>query len=124
MHILIGVVVIFAVVALMSYMASKSAPEDVVLDALKSGAKIIDVRTAREFASGHYPGAINIPVNQLGAHVKKLGDPSKAIVMYCHSGMRSGSAMKTLKKKGFSSAINAGSYQRIMQITANKKKQK
>jgi phage shock protein E len=122
--VLAALAVVVVVMVVLSYLASKSAPEQVVLDALKAGAKIIDVRTVREYNAGHYPGSINIPVDQLGSHVKKLGDPSRPIVMYCHSGMRSGRAMKILKRKGFSKAINAGSYHRIMQITTNKKQKK
>ncbi len=34
----------------------------VLLDAQKSGARVVDVRTPSEFASGHIPGAVNIPL--------------------------------------------------------------
>jgi phage shock protein E len=116
----VGFIVLAAVVAGFVYMTTKSAPGDVVLAALKAGAKVIDVRTVGEFKGGHYPGAVNVPVDQVAARLKMLGDPSKPIVMYCHSGMRSGSAKKIVVGKGFKNVINAGSYHRIMQITSNK----
>ena len=116
-YIMIGMFVVFAVFI---YMTTKSAGDPEILDALKSGAKVIDVRTVAEFKAGHYPGAINIPVNQIDARLKMLGDPAKPVVMYCHSGMRSASAKRIASGRGFENVINAGSYQRIMQITSNK----
>jgi len=93
-----------------------------VLQALQSGARVIDVRTEREFNGGHYPGAVNIPVNQLSTRTKTIGKPDQTIVTYCHSGMRSGSARKILLAKGYKNVLNAGSYQRIMEITSKNKK--
>ena len=117
---MVGLIVLGIIVAGFVYMTTKSASGDEVLAALKAGAKVIDVRTAGEFKGGHYPGAVNIPVDQIAARLKILGDPSKPIVMYCHSGMRSGSAKKIVSGKGFKNVINAGSYHRIMQIASNK----
>ncbi|HMM76345.1 MAG TPA: metalloregulator ArsR/SmtB family transcription factor [Gammaproteobacteria bacterium] len=43
---------------------------------------LLDVRPAQEFALGHLPGALNIPVNELQAQLSKL--PKKhEIVAYC-----------------------------------------
>jgi phage shock protein E len=117
---MIVVVGAFVVAAVYIYMTTKSAGASEIIDALKSGAKVIDVRTVAEFKAGHYPGAINIPVNQVSSRLKKLGDPAKPVVMYCHSGMRSASAKKIAAGSGFENVINAGSYHHIMQITSNK----
>jgi phage shock protein E len=67
-----------------------------------SGAKVVDVRTADEFASGHVPGAINIPYDQLPARAAEIGPPTTPVVLYCRSGRRSGIAVDALKKAGFS----------------------
>lgn len=43
---------------------------------------VLDVRPADEFASGHLPGAMNIPLNQLEARLTEL-DPRQEVVAYC-----------------------------------------
>lgn len=66
---------------------------------------ILDVRTAIEFESGHYPGAIHIPLHELETRYKEL--PSEGtIVAYCRSGNRSAQAIHLLKKKGISNTFN------------------
>jgi len=77
---------------------------------VKDGAIVLDVRTKGEFESGHIRGAINIPVDQLGNNLKKLGDKSKPIITCCASGMRSASAKAFLKSKGYSEIYNGGGW--------------
>ncbi|MCP3054260.1 ArsR/SmtB family transcription factor [Aurantimonas marianensis] len=43
---------------------------------------VLDVRPADEFASGHLPGAINVPAGELEARLGEL-DPGHEIVAYC-----------------------------------------
>ena len=43
---------------------------------------VLDVRPADEFASGHLPGALNIPLSELEAHLSEL-DPHQEVVAYC-----------------------------------------
>lgn len=63
---------------------------------------ILDVRTDKEYASGHVPGAINIPVDQLPAHLAELRRHDNAeIVVYCESGRRAGKAADILIGDGF-----------------------
>ena len=66
-----------------------------------SGAKVVDVRTPQEFASGHVPGAINIPYEEVGKRIAEIGPPSTQVVLYCRTGRRSGIAADALKKAGF-----------------------
>jgi rhodanese-related sulfurtransferase len=66
-----------------------------------SGVRVVDVRTAEEFASGHVPGAINIPYDQLPARAAEIGPPSTPVLLYCRSGRRSGIAVESLQKVGF-----------------------
>lgn len=113
---MVGLVVLGVVVVVFMYMTTKSAPVAVIREALKGGAKVIDVRTAGEFSGGHFPGALNIPVDQISARLSKLGDPSKQIVLYCHSGMRSGSAKRILGSNGFTNVVNGGSLHRMMSL--------
>jgi rhodanese-related sulfurtransferase/DNA-binding transcriptional ArsR family regulator len=43
---------------------------------------VLDVRPPEEFAAGHLPGAINIPLNELEVHLTDL-DPAREVVAYC-----------------------------------------
>ncbi len=67
-----------------------------------AGAKVVDVRTPQEFASGHVPGAINIPYEEIGKRAAEIGPPSTQVVLYCRSGRRSGIAADALQKAGYS----------------------
>lgn len=63
------------------------------------GAVLLDVRSTAEFASGHLPNAVNIPVQELGRRLGEL-DPATPVVVYCASGIRSASAASRLKWAG------------------------
>ena len=64
----------------------------------ENSATLVDVRTAREYADGHIPGAINIPVETIGS-VKPAGlqgvDENVSIIVYCRTGVRSEHALRT-----------------------------
>ncbi len=66
-----------------------------------AGAKVVDVRTPQEFASGHVPGAINIPYEEIGKRAAEIGPASTPVVLYCRSGRRSAIAAETLQKAGY-----------------------
>ncbi|NVJ21922.1 MULTISPECIES: rhodanese-like domain-containing protein [Myxococcus] len=72
------------------------------------GATLVDVRTPEEFAAGHLPGAVNIPVDDLSQRLEELGAPAKPVVIYCRSGGRSARAEKLLKERGFEQVLNLG----------------
>ncbi len=65
------------------------------------GARVVDVRTPQEFASGHVPGAINIPFEEIGRRASEIGPPSTQVVLYCRTGRRSGIAAEALQKAGY-----------------------
>ena len=50
-------------------------------------ALLVDVRSGTEFASGHIPGAVNIPMDQIEARIDDLG-ANLPIVLICQSGKR------------------------------------
>lgn len=81
---------------------------DPIQDMIKAGAKVVDVRSAEEFADEHFPGALNIPVNEIQKRMKELGDPSGTIVVYCASGSRSAFAARLLNMAGYKNVTNAG----------------
>ncbi|MDR3410554.1 MAG: rhodanese-like domain-containing protein [Formivibrio sp.] len=81
-----------------------------VVAALAEGAVVIDVRSPSEFSSGHYPGAVNIPLDLIGSSVEAVGvEHHHPVVVYCASGMRSASARRILQAAGFTRVVNAGS---------------
>jgi rhodanese-related sulfurtransferase len=52
---------------------------------------IVDVRETREFASGHIPGAINLPLSRFDAARIPIDKP---IVLICQAGGRSTNALR------------------------------
>jgi NADPH-dependent 2,4-dienoyl-CoA reductase/sulfur reductase-like enzyme/rhodanese-related sulfurtransferase len=61
---------------------------------------LLDVRTAREFASGHVTGALNIPHTELRDRIDEvpIGRP---LLVNCASGFRSYLALRILRQKGW-----------------------
>ncbi len=69
--------------------------------------KILDVRSADEFNSGHLKNATLIPVSSLTARIAELASfKEKQILVYCHSGARSSAACGILQKNGFTNVVN------------------
>ena len=69
---------------------------------------IIEQRTAGEYGVSHYPGAINIPLDELPKHLNQLKAENKPILLYCRSGNRSGIGMNFLLQQGFQEVYNGG----------------
>jgi len=63
---------------------------------------LLDVRPEDEFALGHLPRAVNIPLKSLEAHLSEL-DPSKEIVAYCRGPycVLTYEAVAVLRARGF-----------------------
>ncbi len=100
----IAVVVAFIVI---QRLRAKKAPSSQVSEKIRSGAKIMDVRTPGEFAGTSYPRAKNFPLDQLPSRMVDL-PKDKPIVLYCASGARSAQAARLLKRAGFTDVTNAG----------------
>jgi phage shock protein E len=74
---------------------------------VKSGAVIIDVRTAGEFAEGHIRGAKNISLDKIQSSVASIKKLNKPVIACCRSGARSSMAVRFLKGAGID-AYNGG----------------
>lgn len=75
---------------------------------VEDGATLLDVRTPAEFAQGHLPNAVNIPVDAIARRVGEL-DRTKPVIVYCRSGHRSQGAGKQLRNLGFRDVYDLGS---------------
>jgi phage shock protein E len=80
-------------------------------------ATIVDVRSPQEFAQDHYPGAINIPIDQVPQRVQEFKEMKTPIVAYCRSGNRSGMAVSILKQAGVQDVYNGGGLEDLQQQT-------
>lgn len=80
---------------------------------VRKGAVIVDVRTANEYKSGHIKGSVNIPLNNLEGHVRKLKEKGKPVITCCASGMRSASAKALLASGGIEEVYNGGGWQSL-----------
>ena len=78
---------------------------------VQSGALLVDVRSREEYAAGHVPDAINLPVQELPARMSEL-PRDRALVVYCRSGHRSGRAAELLKEAGYGQVHNLGAMSR------------
>ncbi|MGW4298492.1 rhodanese-like domain-containing protein [Streptomyces sp. NPDC004376] len=71
---------------------------------------VIDVRTPAEYATGHLPGALNVPLDRLRhalpelRHAADRGD----LLLVCASGNRSANACRTLAEQGIAAATLTG----------------
>jgi rhodanese-related sulfurtransferase len=64
----------------------------------REGVPLIDVREAEEFAAGHVPGAVNMPMSTIGEHLDEL--PEGPFDVICQVGGRSGRVVAALEPRG------------------------
>lgn len=63
---------------------------------------VVDVRTPQEYAEGHIPGAINIPLDSIGSEQPaELGNLDAELIVYCRTGVRSKQASDKLIDLGY-----------------------
>jgi phage shock protein E len=71
----------------------------------KKGIMLIDVRSEKEYTQGHIPGAVHVPLAEIGDKVKKL-KKDKHVVVYCRSGNQSIWAIKRMMGMGYTNLYN------------------
>ncbi len=76
------------------------------------GALLIDVRSPREFANGHAPGAVNVPIDEFQHHLHELLDQERDLVLYCAAGVRCNKAAVMLQEAGSSGVHQLGTLAR------------
>lgn len=92
---------------LRAYFADRDSMEPVSREELLARMRddlvtVLDVRPPDEFATGHLPGAVNIPLGELEARLGEL-DPGREIVAYCRGPwcVLSFEAVAALRGRGF-----------------------
>lgn len=60
---------------------------------------LVDVREPDEFAAGHVPGAVNLPMSSLGDRLDEL--PDGAFDVICQVGGRSARVVEALTARGY-----------------------
>jgi len=66
---------------------------------------VIDVRTAEEYATGHIPGALNIPFDQVAKRISEVDAPN-GVALYCMLGPRARKGEAALLDAGYTSVLH------------------
>jgi len=83
-------------------MNENSTPEITVdeLAGVRTSGVLVDVREPEEYAAGHVPGAVPIPMSQLADRMGEI-DKSLPVFVICASGNRSSAMTDLLRAAGF-----------------------
>ncbi len=66
---------------------------------------VIDVRTAEEYATGHIPGAVNIPHDQIADRISEV-EAEHGVALYCMVGPRARMGEAALLGSGYTSVFH------------------
>lgn len=80
--------------------------KELIKEAIRRGAYIIDVRTPQEYKMGHIQQAVNIPLDQIRKNAEKIKKIDKPIITCCQTGSRSGRAKSILRRRGIPEVLN------------------
>ncbi|HAJ18198.1 MAG: pyridine nucleotide-disulfide oxidoreductase [Actinobacteria bacterium] len=87
------------------------------LDQMRESALILDVRTPREYSSGHIEGSLNIPHTELRERIDEVREAAQGrpIAALCAAGVRSNIAYRILVGNGFDAFSLSGGTQTLRQ---------
>jgi rhodanese-related sulfurtransferase len=62
----------------------RNIERDDVQKMVSEGAQLVEVLGPREYETEHLPGAINIPLKNLGPEARRQLDPRRPVILYCY----------------------------------------
>jgi rhodanese-related sulfurtransferase len=87
------------------------------VDALMAeGLPLVDVRTPREFADGHIPGSMNIPIDDIRDRIDEVPSPC---MVTCRVGQRGHTATTLLRELGIDAVNLDGGFETWSHSPAN-----
>lgn len=85
------------------------SPEEAKRRMEAGGVTVLDVREPDEYADGHIPGAMLLPLGEVRAHAPRLlPDKNAELLVYCQSGARSMTACSILRRMGYTKVYDLG----------------
>lgn len=73
---------------------------------------VLDVRSPEEFAQGHLPGAVNLPLDRIREAPYHVPNRNRSLFVYCLSGARSALACRSLAAQGYTNVTDMGGINR------------
>ena len=73
-----------------------------------AGARLLDVRSPEEYARGHLPGALNIPVQELDRRLAEVGPPITSSSSIAAAVTAARARRRSCAQHGFSKVHNLG----------------
>ena len=92
----------------MKFLESSDIHKDIEQFRGLAHAMLLDVRGVDEYAEGHIPGSVNIPLQLLPTKKGLPEDLDTPLFVYCRSGGRSRRAVAFLEKIGYENVKNIG----------------
>ena len=87
-------------------MESEVTPDEAAALAERGEAALVDVRRPDEWAAGHVPGAVHVPLAELQERASEI--PDGPVVFYCRAGDRSEMASAAFRSAGREAASLQG----------------
>lgn len=104
---------IYGIVALKGESPQQPKSFSLIQSDVQAGAKLYDVRTAAEYQSGHFEGALNFPLQDMQAGALPDIPKDQKVYVYCQSGNRSAQAAAIMKQAGFTNVIDLGGLEAV-----------
>ena len=93
---------------LFDFMKTPDINEGFKTFAATQGAVLLDVRDRDEYAAGHIPSSVNLPLSEIRSAEDRFPDTDTPLFVYCLSGARSSKAVAVLGEMGYTNLTNLG----------------
>lgn len=80
---------------------------------IQKGAKIVDVRSKKEFEAGHNTHSLNIPLETLESEISSLKQKETVLIICCEGGVRSALGKDILIKNGVTQVYDGGGWKTL-----------